>query len=417
MLDTSVPDAKWIILDEKMNERKSNVSAVIYFNEYDTSIYIIGGIKKTNEVDDKLKELYAQKKIIERSTRDTFPCKTPTEYKNINATNPAYINITKLINDLVNEHKGPNSNIIEKLVLKEIIKTKDTIINQAKITKNIHKSFVYSTVYNNDYSKFISTSGDSTLIIWNIKLTGAEITDITIEKILTGHEDRVVCVAWKQDNREFASGSNDCSVIVWNTDLGSIIKKYEDHDEIVRTVDYNSEGTLASGSDDKTIIVYNKEKTILHHKDRVRCIKWNPEDVNLLLSGCDDFSITLWNTRNKTIIRTFKWHTDFIYSLVWNNKTNFASSSADGTIIIWNTEKVEPIKVLTGHIGYVWSIDWKKNVLVSGGNDKKIFVWNTNTYVKQELTGHTGYVLSVNIDDKRNIISGGADNTIRVWKI
>jgi WD40 repeat protein len=297
------------------------------------------------------------------------------------------------------------------------IKQKNIIINNAKITKNIHKSFVYSTVYNNDYTKFISTSGDSTLIIWNIKHIDKKIKDIKIEKILTGHLDRVVCVAWNLDSCECASGSNDCSVIIWDTDSGSIIKKYDDHDEIVRSVDYNNKGILASGSDDKTVIIYNKEKTILHHKNRVRCIKWNPVNHDLLLSGCDDFSITLWDVSNKSIIRTFKEHTNFIYSLVWNDGIKFASSSGDETIIIWNTEEVKSTKVLTGHVGNVWSIDWKGDVLVSGGNDKKILVWNTTNYTNRELIGHTGYVLTVNIDVDKNIISGGTDNIIKVWNI
>jgi WD40 repeat protein len=295
------------------------------------------------------------------------------------------------------------------------IKQKSIINNEAKIIKNIHKSFVYSTVYNNNYTKFISTSGDSTLIIWNIEHTGKEIKDIKIDKILTGHKDRVVCVAWKSDNKECASGSNDCSIIVWNTIDGSIIKKYDDHNEIVRSVDYNNEGILASSSDDKTIIIYNKEKTILHHKNRVRIIKWNPDNENLLLSGCDDFSITLWNISNKSIIKIFKEHTNFIYSLVWNNETTFASSSGDETIKIWNIDKIESIKVLSGHVGNIWSIDWKENVLVSGGNDKKILVWDTTNYTNQELTGHKGYVLTVNIDKNNNIISGGTDNIIYVW--
>jgi F-box/WD-40 domain protein 7 len=117
------------------------------------------------------------------------------------------------------------------------------------------------------------------------------------------------------------------------------------------------------------------------------------------------------------MIRTFKEHTNFIYSLVWKDETKFASSSGDETIIIWNTEEVKSTKVLIGHVGNVWSIDWKGDVLVSGGNDKKILVWNTETYTNQELIGHKGYVLTVNIDENSNIISGGTDNIINVWNV
>jgi WD40 repeat protein len=294
-------------------------------------------------------------------------------------------------------------------------------LNKIKVKEHIDLSiftrdcdtFVYSTIYNNDYKKFISTSSN-TLTIWKIK---DDETNIIEEKKLIGHEDRVVCVTWHpKNNNECASGSNDCSIIIWNTDNGTIIKKYDDHNEIVRSVHYNSEGVLASGSDDKMVIIFDKQKKILSHNSRVRCVKWNPTATNLLLSGCDDFSITLWNTDDEKKIQIFKGHINFIYSLVWKDENEFASSSGDGNIIIWNKNNIVSTKVLIGHKGTVWSIDWKNNILVSGGNDNKIIKWNTTDYIKNKFTGHTGYVLTVNIDNNNNIISGGADNKIKLWK-
>ena len=276
-------------------------------------------------------------------------------------------------------------------------------LNKIKVKEHIDLSiftydcetFVYSTIYNNDNTKFISTSAN-TLTVWDISDNKQKITE---NKKFIGHEDRVVCVAWDPtNNNECASGSNDCSIIIWNTVNGSIIKKYDDHNEIVRSVHYNSNGILASGSDDKTVIIFNKGKTILSHPSRVRCVKWNPITVNFL--------------------QTFKEHINFIYSLVWKDGNEFASSSGDGNIIIWNKNNIESQKVLIGHKGTVWSIDWKNNILVSGGNDNKIIKWNTTNSNKNKFTGHTGYVLTVNIDNNNNnIISGGADNKIKLWKI
>jgi WD40 repeat protein len=388
-------------------------STLVY---YDDIIYAIGGLNSEEDTVDTISAFDINKNI----SFENLNIEMNEKKRDVTAVicdDSIYVMYGQIFEVRDGKTYYSSSGIIEKYILKplSLIKQKDIIKNEDIITKNIHKSFVYSTVYNNDYTKFISTSGDSTLILWNIEHIEKKIKDIKIEKILTGHNDRVVCVAWKSDSSECASGSNDCSIIIWNTIDGSIIKKYNDHDDIVRSVDYNIIGTLASASDDKTIIVYNEEKTILHHKNRVRSIKWNPVSENLLLSGCDDFSITLWDVSNKTIIRTFKEHTNFIYSLVWNDKTKFASSSGDGRIIIWNTEEVKSTKVLIDHVGNVWSIDWKGNVLVSGGNNKKILVWNTTNYTNHELTGHDGYVLAVNIDNNRNIISGATDNMIKVW--
>ncbi len=63
------------------------------------------------------------------------------------------------------------------------------------------------------------------------------------------------------------------------------------------------------------------------------------------------------------------------------------------------------------------SLDGKK--IISGSDDKKIRVWNVETYDNQGiLEGHDDLITSVCISsDGKKIISGSRDNTIIVWNL
>ena len=120
-----------------------------------------------------------------------------------------------------------------------------------------------------------------------------------------------------------------------------------------------------------------------------------------------------------------------------------ASGSLDGTIRIWNMETGQQVgEPLTGHTDRVWSVaisPYKVDengggsaarYIVSGSADNIIRIWNMETgqQVREPLTGHTGGVQSVAISPykldengggsaARYIVSGSADKTIRIWNM
>ena len=86
------------------------------------------------------------------------------------------------------------------------------------------------------------------------------------------------------------------------------------------------------------------------------------------------------------------------------------------------------IKELTefdGFIGDVYTIDQFRNTIVTGGHDKKVYIWhadinNKETFgrLKCELIGHEHSIKSLTHAEHNNdiiIISGSWDSTIRLW--
>ncbi|MEH1885909.1 WD40 repeat domain-containing protein, partial [Nostoc sp.] len=82
--------------------------------------------------------------------------------------------------------------------------------------------------------------------------TGKEI------RTLKGHDSSVFSVSFSADGKTLASGSYDKTIKLWNLETGKEIRTLKGHDSSVFSVSFSADGkTLASGSGDKTIKLWN----------------------------------------------------------------------------------------------------------------------------------------------------------------
>ncbi|KAJ5907723.1 hypothetical protein N7495_000405 [Penicillium taxi] len=75
-------------------------------------------------------------------------------------------------------------------------------------------------------------------------------------------------------------------------------------------------------------------------------------------------------------------------------------------------------KTLQGHVMGVWAMVPWDDILVSGGCDREVRVWNMATGANIHLLrGHTSTVRCLKMSDRNTAISGSRDTTLRIWDL
>jgi WD40 repeat protein len=248
-------------------------------------------------------------------------------------------------------------------------------VNIFDFQKNNHLKHTFKC--NSGYYKKFDLSSETTMAVtsWhNICLY--DLTSGTHIKTLQGHEDDVTVVTMLPDGT-LASGSKDSTVKIWNLQSGACIKTLQERAWIT-SLTVLPDGTLASGS-------------------------W-------------DTTIKLWNNESRECISTLMGHTDCINDLIVLPNGKLASSSNDGTIKIWHQNSC--IKTLSV------SPRWIESLAALSSHKFISHDIQGNIYLTQK--NYSKKIHSVDIDSENRCIivkaiSGGSFlsghvNNMRIWK-
>jgi len=338
--------------------------------------------------------------------------------------------------------------------------------------KNAALTLLFLAFSHNSFGMNVLASGskDKTIKIWQQKYGQFKHIQ-TLDHESRGHTGWVISIACNKDGL-LASGSHDKTIKIWqpNTNgtfehIQTIDQNSGGHTGWVMSIAFNKEGLLVSGSRDRTIKIWkpnknwkqNQKKPFEHiqtidydsswgHIGPVKSIAFNKD--GLLASGSHDRTIKIWkpNTDGKfehiqTIDYDSSWgHTGWVMSIAFNKDGLLASGSWDNTIKIWKSNKnwkqnqkkpFEHIQTLDqtsgGHTDYITLIAFNKDgLLVSASFDKTIKIWKSNPNknnqfehiqtIDQNSGGHKGAVKSVTCNKDGLLVSGSYDNIIKIWK-
>lgn len=116
---------------------------------------------------------------------------------------------------------------------------------------------------------------------------------------------------------------------------------------------------LASGSVDKTVLLWDLDKGEPHtklkvFKDKVQSIKWHPLESQSLLSGCSDGFARVSDCRTDDAHKAWSLKVE-IEKVCWDylKPFNFAVSSSNGLVNYIDCRSEEPVWTLEAHEGEV----------------------------------------------------------------
>lgn len=247
-----------------------------------------------------------------------------------------------------------------------------------------------------------------------------------LTKTLTGHSDSVWSVALSSNGKTLASGSEDKTIKVWDFPSGKLRHTLIGHTDTVRSLAISGDGkTLASSSGDRTIALWNLQtgkliRTLTGHQNTVWSVAIS-NDGKTLVSGSQDDTIKVWNLHTGQLRRILYGHSGQVFSVALSpDEKTFATAGSDRTIKIWDLQSGKLLRTLTGHTDsvrfVVFSQDGKQ--LASSSWDKTIKVWQVQTgKLIHTLQGHKGRVVAVAFTLDNKIASAGVDKCINIWSL
>ena len=360
--------------------------------------------------------------------------------------------------------EGENNKIIPALILgdddgnlTEINLNTGNIIDSYFI--NLHQAIVQIYFYENDDNNenyIYAFTNEQILIKIKINILKENISNATIEEVFPFYCQEILSLKWLDENNNFfAFASNDNLLKIYDIEKNKI-NLYEGHTDFIMSITIKNDLIITSSKDNTMRIwkIFFKENNIYEnikcigvlkgHSESVNCadfhIKKNNKD-NLIISGCKDGSIKLWNYINPNdninegddiiieineSLASKVIHDDEINAIKFApNGKMFASASYDKTIKLFELNQTNNnfnvIHSLSGHKKGVTDISFSPyaKILASCGTDKLIKMWNLVDYTcLNTYEGHLSSVLKIDwIYRGTHLISGGCDGLIKLWNV
>ncbi len=286
-----------------------------------------------------------------------------------------------------------------------------------------HKDCIYGLVKNINDNTFFSSSGDGTVVLWDLnKPDFGEMLAKVSKSVYAMALDESSTYLWLLENFEgihiidtdskkevksiklastyyfdiqffqnfvFIACGTGFLVIV-NRQTFEILGTIKVSENSIRKIRIG-QGELAMACSDNTVKILSltdfSTKMVLNgHTNSVFAIDYS-ENKELLISGSRDAHLKLWDAKGDyTLKNDIVAHTFAINDIVYSKGFRyFATCSMDKTVKIWDASNFKLLKVLdkSRHAGHGTSVNkllWLSDtLLVSAGDDRVVSVWEIET--------------------------------------
>ncbi|KAJ6645347.1 F-box-like/WD repeat-containing protein ebi [Pseudolycoriella hygida] len=276
---------------------------------------------------------------------------------------------------------------------------------------------VMSLDWNHNGSLLATGSYDGYVRIWttNGRLTNA----------FGNNKGPIFALKWNKRGYYILSAEIN-GTFIWDAITGQCTQQFSFHSAPAFDVDWHTNRSFASCSTDGSIHIcelgVNKPtKSFQGHRGEVNIVRFDPQG-QLLASGSDDKTIKIWSMQQDTCVHDLQAHSNVIYTVKWsptgpgtrnpNMNRTLASASFDGTIRLWDVERSAYIHTLAKHTNAVYSVAFSPDgkYLASGGCDKYIHIWSTQSGQLLHSYKGTGDIFEVCWNSFGNKVAASASN-------
>mmetsp|Transcript_28437 Transcript_28437/g.50840 ORF Transcript_28437/g.50840 Transcript_28437/m.50840 type:complete len:449 (+) Transcript_28437:74-1420(+) len=210
-------------------------------------------------------------------------------------------------------------------------------------------------------------------------------------RFLKGHKMAATCVCLSSDEGTMFTGGKDCAIIRWDVETGK------------KDVFPGGRNRFDCGG----------------HFEQVLSVCLI-EQRGLLASAGVDRVVRLWDPRapgKSSCIGKLSGHTGSVTALVPElDGSQLYSASLDKSMKIWDLASRRCVDTLLGHVSGISALDlYSKGRPLSGGADKTVRSWKVDKDTHLMFSRHTYAVDAVCVADQDRFVSGSQDGSLMLW--
>lgn len=273
-----------------------------------------------------------------------------------------------------------------------------------------HTAAVSAMAFSRDGSTLASTGGDNTVRVWNLA-DGKfpEVQRLTLPAAVTS-------VALNDNGTQVLTVSADNVIRAWSVAEGSEVRAFPGHGGAVSSL-HVAGRTLISGSADGTVRLWNLETgadvRTLNHAAAVTAVTADDGGKVIASAGADKL-VKLWNAADGAPIAALAGHEAAAVALRFNAEGTRLASAVGGSLWLWDVSGKRRLESFALPQVELRGIGHADGRLVAGGADG--WVRLITPHVLLLIDAHAGgATCAAFTPDGAALVSGGADQTLRVW--
>lgn len=296
----------------------------------------------------------------------------------------------------------------------------DTDTINPELRNTCHYEKINDVAFPYGYSMVFATCSKNDIRVWNSQ-TRQELLRIEVPGL------ECFCLSFMQDGKSIVSGWNDGKIRAFLPQSGKLFYVINDaHNHGVTALALTSDcQRVISGGMEGEVRIWKigsqtqiMEASLKEHRGRVSDIRVGKSDQ--AVSSSFDGSCIVWDLKTHTRLICLFESTMFKQVLYHPDESQLLTAGSDRKITYWDCYDGQAIRMLDGSdsgeinaLAITESGDW----CVSGGEDKKVKIWNYDEGIcYYEGIGHSGGISKIAMSpDQKFIVSVGAEGAIFMW--